>query len=253
MTAPSPDPSRTAAPSAMPVLWSGLGLRHTPPGAATPLFVGLDLRIGPGTTLLRGGDGRGKTTLLRIIADALRPQAGRTGACGGGVFWADPRGEGPGLPAVQQTPVDWWAGQAQRWPDWSARALALHVEGFGLAGHAGKRMEQLSTGTRRKVLLAAGFACGAALVLVDEPVAGLDRPSVDHLRKVLAGFRPADGRGRKAWWSRITTRWAKFPGARWSNWATDRPRLGVDHAQGCGGDAALKYKIANKFANMIQM
>ncbi len=174
----------------MPVLWSGLGLRHTPPGAATPLFVGLDLRIGPGTTLLRGGDGRGKTTLLRIIADALRPQAGRTGACGGGVFWADPRGEGPGLPAVQQTPVDWWAGQAQRWPDWSARALALHVEGFGLAGHAGKRMEQLSTGTRRKVLLAAGFACGAALVLVDEPVAGLDRPSVDHLRRCWRASGP---------------------------------------------------------------
>ncbi|AVS89077.1 ABC transporter ATP-binding protein [Paracidovorax avenae] len=192
MIALPPDSPRTAAPAAMPILWEGLGLRYTPPGAAAPLLDGMDLRIRPGATLLRGGDGRGKTTLLRIIAGALRPQAGRVVACGGGIFWADPRGDGPGLPAEQETPVDWWAGQAQRWPEWSAQALALHVEEFGLAGHAGKRMEQLSTGTRRKVLLAAGFACGAALVLVDEPIAGLDRPSVDYLRKLLAGL-PAAG------------------------------------------------------------
>ncbi|BFO56460.1 MULTISPECIES: ABC transporter ATP-binding protein [Comamonadaceae] len=186
MTVPPSDPPRAAAPSAMPVLWESLGLRHTPPGAAGPLFEGMDLRIGPGATLLRGGDGRGKTTLLRIIAGALRPQAGRVSASGGSIFWADPRGDGPELPGEQETPVDWWAGQARRWPDWSAQALALHIEGFGLAGHAGKRMEQLSTGTRRKVLLAAGFASGAALVLVDEPVAGLDRPSVEYLRRCLS-------------------------------------------------------------------
>ncbi|WP_019702094.1 ABC transporter ATP-binding protein [Paracidovorax oryzae] len=195
MTSLPPDSLRTAAPAAMPVLWEGLGLRYTPPGAAAPLFDGIDLRIGPGATLLRGGDGRGKTTLLRIIAGALRSQAGRVAACGGGIFWADPRGDGPGLPAEHETPVDWWAGQAQRWPEWSAQALAQHVEGFGLAGHAGKRMEQLSTGTRRKILLAAGFACGASLVLVDEPIAGLDRPSVDYLRELLSKL-PAGGAPR---------------------------------------------------------
>ncbi|AVS79550.1 ABC transporter ATP-binding protein [Paracidovorax avenae] len=188
MTALPPASPSAAAPAAVPILWEGLGLRHTPPGAAAPLFDGMDLRIGPGATLLRGGDGRGKTTLLRIIAGALRPQAGCVAACGGGIFWADPRGDGPVLPAEQETPVEWWAGQAQRWPEWSAQALALHIDGFGLAGHAGKQMEQLSTGTRRKVLLAAGFACGATLVLVDEPIAGLDRPSVDYLRKLLSGL-----------------------------------------------------------------
>ncbi|AVS74967.1 ABC transporter ATP-binding protein [Paracidovorax cattleyae] len=194
MTATPSDPTRAADPSATPVLWEGLGLRHTPPGAAGPLFEGMDLRIGPGATLLRGGDGRGKTTLLRIIAGALRPQAGRLAAGGGSIFWADPRGDGPEPPGEQETPVDWWARQARRWPDWSAQALGLHIEGFGLAGHAGKRMEQLSTGTRRKVLLAAGFTSGAALVLVDEPVAGLDRPSVDYLRKLLSDLPAADAR-----------------------------------------------------------
>ncbi|SFE17494.1 ABC transporter ATP-binding protein [Paracidovorax konjaci] len=195
MTDATPDALRPLPPS--PPLWECRGLRHVPPGASAPLFDGLDLRILPGTTLLRGGDGRGKTTLLRLIAGELRPQAGTAAAGAGTVFWKDPRrlvadrpageGEGADLPGEQQTPAAWWDAQAPRWPRWSGPALAAHVAGFGLGEHAGKRMEQLSTGTRRKVLLAAGFASGAQVLLVDEPVAALDRASVDYLREVLMG------------------------------------------------------------------
>ena len=176
-----------------PVLWACTGLRHGMPGMDEPLFGGMDLRIAAGATLLRGGDGRGKTTLLRIIAGQLNPRQGRIDAATRDVFWIDPRSDGAegGGPAAQQTPEDWWAAQAARRPGWSADALAAHVQGFGLAGHAGKRMEQLSTGTRRKVLLAAGVASGAALVLVDEPVAGLDRASIAYLRQCLCGAAAA--------------------------------------------------------------
>ncbi|MDA8457240.1 ATP-binding cassette domain-containing protein [Acidovorax sp. GBBC 3334] len=184
----------TAATNAAPALWECRGLCHVPPGADGHLFAGLDLRILPGTTLLRGGDGRGKTTLLRIIAGEVLPQAGTVVRTeGAALCWMNPRAmpggaldTGHGLPGEPQTPQDWWAEQAARWPQWNAEALAAHIGGFGLAEHAGKRMEQLSTGTRRKVLLAAGFASGAAMVLVDEPVSGLDRPSVGYLRQVLA-------------------------------------------------------------------
>lgn len=186
-----------------PVLWACTGLRHAVPGAEEPLFGGMDLCIAPGATLLRGGDGRGKTTLLRIMAGQLHPRQGRIDATARDVFWMDPRSDGAegGGPKPQQTPEDWWAAQAARRPGWSADALAAHVRGFGLAEHAGKRMEQLSTGTRRKVLLAAGLASGAALVLVDEPVAGLDRASIAYLRQCLCDVvaaastsaSPADG------------------------------------------------------------
>ncbi|WCM94719.1 ATP-binding cassette domain-containing protein [Acidovorax sp. NCPPB 2350] len=170
-----------------PALWRCEGLGHRFPGADGPLFEGLEVRIGPGATLVRGGDGRGKTTLLRLIAGELRPQVGSVTGHAAPVFWVDPRAaDGAVAPGEGDTSAAWWAGQAARWPRWSGAALAAHVAGFGLAEHADKRMEQLSTGTRRKVLMACGFASGAPLVLVDEPVAGLDRASVAYLRQLLA-------------------------------------------------------------------
>lgn len=192
-----------ADPAADSVFWTCTGLCHAPPGGGPTLFGGMDLRIGAGATLLRGGDGRGKTTLLRIIAGQELPRQGCIAAAPRDVFWLDPRGgngdgageNGRGAPGAAQTPAGWWAAQALRWPGWRADALAAHIEGFGLADHAGKRMEQLSTGTRRKVLLAAGFASGARWLLVDEPVAGLDRASIAYLRQCLAEAATRGDRG----------------------------------------------------------
>ena len=39
-------------------------------------------------------------------------------------------------------------------------------------------MYMLSTGSRRKVWLAAAFSAGATLTLLDDPFAALDRPSI---------------------------------------------------------------------------
>jgi ABC-type Mn2+/Zn2+ transport system ATPase subunit len=56
-------------------------------------------------------------------------------------------------------------------------ALNALVEGLGLAEHADKPLYMLSTGSKRKVWLAAAFASGAPLLLIDEPFAALDRAS----------------------------------------------------------------------------
>jgi ABC-2 type transport system ATP-binding protein len=40
------------------------------------ILEGLNARITPGLTWIRGGDGRGKTTLLRLIAGELTPTSG---------------------------------------------------------------------------------------------------------------------------------------------------------------------------------
>ena len=150
-----------------------------------------DLRAG--VTLLRGGDGSGKTTLLRLLAGDLVPQQGALVLQGldratdpdgyrQQVFWQDPRAHALHDISGQA----WLATLPARYPAWDASALAAHVQGWGLATHLEKPLYQLSSGSQRKVLMAAALASGAALTLIDEPIAGLDRPSIAYLQQALA-------------------------------------------------------------------
>ena len=166
-----------------------------------PLFSHWGADVLPGVSLVLGGDGAGKTTLLRLLAGVQPVQAGRlmlngadaqaqTQAYRAQVCWMEPRSAG--LDAL--APQAWFAQLPARHPRWSAEALQAHIEGFGLAPHLHKPMHQLSTGSQRKVLLAAGLASGAALTLLDEPVAGLDKPSILHLQRALADEAQRGGR-----------------------------------------------------------
>lgn len=184
--------------------------------AQSPLFAGWSADFGPGVHLLQGEDSVGKTTLLRLLAGDLRAQQGRLSLQGQALaedpaayqaqlFWVDPRADRPALGSVAQ----WWATQAARWPQWDAAALAAHAAGFGLEAHAHKPFEALSTGTHRKVLMAAALACGAALALIDEPLAGLDQASVRYLQAALAAV--ADHPARVF----VLAHWEAFPGVPW--------------------------------------
>lgn len=160
-----------------------------------------------GPSLLLGDEGSGKTTLLRLLAGELTPRSGglqlvRADALAGAgadpvealdasdsaawrrqVFWHDPNGPW----ADGDDRVSAWAMAAeQAHPGWSRAAWQRHVAGFGLAPHLDKTLHQLSTGSRRKVLLAAALASGAPLTLIDEPVAALDRASITYLCQALA-------------------------------------------------------------------
>jgi ABC-2 type transport system ATP-binding protein len=75
-----------------------------------------------------------------------------------------------------------------------ARWQAL-VEGFSLTPHLEKSMFMLSTGSRRKVWLAAALASSRPLVLLDEPTAALDAGSVRCLWRSLGELAGA-GSGR---------------------------------------------------------
>ena len=57
-------------------------------------------------------------------------------------------------------------------------------------------MYMLSTGSKRKVWLAAAFAAGAALTLLDDPFAALDQPSI---RFVLGLLKEAATDPERAW------------------------------------------------------
>jgi ABC-type transport system involved in cytochrome c biogenesis ATPase subunit len=169
-----------------------------------PLWAHWSHAWGPGVALVRGGDGAGKTTLLRLLAGQLAPTQGRLLLQGVDaaaqpeayrrqVFWIDPRL--PGLPAHDgQTPAQWLQSLPAHYPQWSDAALQAHVQGWSLAQHLDKPFHALSSGTQRKIFMAAALASGAPLTLIDEPVAGLDKPSVNYLADALNAVAHAPAR-----------------------------------------------------------
>jgi ABC-type transport system involved in cytochrome c biogenesis ATPase subunit len=80
------------------------------------------------------------------------------------------------------------------------------VAGLSIEPHLGKPLYQLSTGSRRKVFIAATLASPAVLALLDQPFTALDAPSITFLREeftrraqcpdqalLLADYQPPEG------------------------------------------------------------
>lgn len=63
------------------------------------------------------------------------------------------------------------------------------VERFGFGTYRGMRIRDLSLGNRRKAYLIAGFALKCELLLLDEPVNGLDFTSTETLYSLIAGYK----------------------------------------------------------------
>jgi ABC-type multidrug transport system ATPase subunit len=179
--------SATATPAVLQV--EGLCFRY--PQRA--LFTDWSARIPPGVSLVRGGDGSGKTTLLRLLAGELPADAGhlqlndvvlsgQPNAYRQQMFWVDPRSDA----FDQMTPVDYFQSQQRLHSTFDQHELADLIAGLSLAPHLDKHLYMLSTGSKRKVWLAAAFASGAAVTLLDEPFAALDKPSVGFVMELLA-------------------------------------------------------------------
>jgi ABC-type multidrug transport system ATPase subunit len=158
-----------------------------------PVFAGVNMRLGAGVAFLCGDESAGKTTLLRLLCGELVPDQGgfsleaaqarpANSAHASQVFFVDPRN----ATLDGCTARAWLSEQAARFDGWDAPAVAAHIRGFGLEEHLDKTFYALSTGTRRKVCLAAALASGATLTLIDEPVSGLDKASVAYLAEVLS-------------------------------------------------------------------
>ena len=139
-----------------------------------------------------GDESSGKTTLLRLMAGEIAAHAGRLQINGEAladqphayrnqVFWADPRSE----VFDSMTPVAYWAAAQKRYPAFDSQLLAELVEGLSLGQHQDKALYMLSTGSKRKVWLAAAFASGAAVTLLDEPFAALDKASINLVLELL--------------------------------------------------------------------
>ncbi|MDI1268676.1 MAG: ATP-binding cassette domain-containing protein [Polaromonas sp.] len=174
----------------------GLGFRYP----ERTLFADWSASLPPGVTLVLGGDGRGKTTLLRLLAGDLAADAGELSIKGitletrakdyrRQVFWTEPRTEA----FDQMTPAHYFDVQRSTYAGFDDGVLATCVHGLALASELNKQLFMLSTGSKRKVWLAAAFASGAALTLLDMPFAALDKASIGFVLALLqdAAAHPA--------------------------------------------------------------
>ena len=158
--------------------------------------------IPPGVTWIGGGEGRGKTTLLRLLAgDQFAPGSTLTlsGQHASGrdayrerVFWMDPHTEAFDTISAEQ----FFSTTAARYATWDFELLGHLVEALGLQPHQDKPLFMLSTGSKRKVWLAAALASGATLTLIDSPFAALDKASIEQL---LEFFNATANHPERAW------------------------------------------------------
>ena len=171
--------------------------------AGQKLFTDFSANIPPGITLVRGGDGRGKSTLLRLLAGVLPAQNGQLQIDGfdlqaqpaiykAQVFWAEPRSGA----FDQLTALGYFQWQRSSYADFDDAVLADMTDGLGLQAHLHKQLFMLSTGSKRKVFLAAAFASNARLTLLDEPFAALDKTSIGF---ILDWLQDASSHHDRAW------------------------------------------------------
>ena len=157
----------------------------------------LKVRSGEFYALL-GPNGAGKTTTLRMVAGLLQADAGMVRVCGIDAF-ADPIAAKqvlawvPDEPMVYDklTPLEYLEFVAGLWsmqPDLARFKADTLLESFGLAPHANDRCGGFSKGMRQKVALAGALIHEPRLIILDEPLTGLDAGSARQVKKVLSGL-----------------------------------------------------------------
>jgi ABC-2 type transport system ATP-binding protein len=174
----------------------GLEIRGLVKRFDRPAVDGLDLSVRAGEFYaLLGPNGAGKTTTLRMVAGLLAPDAGSILVAG-----IDARAEPVAAKRVMAwvsdepmiydklTPFEYLEFVAGLWGI-EARAAELRaatlMDWLGLAPHAHERCEGFSKGMRQKVALAGALVHDPQLIILDEPLTGLDAGSARQVKTVL--------------------------------------------------------------------
>ena len=95
---------------------------------------------------------------------------------------------------INISPNDYFDLQRSFYPTFDDAVLLELIDGLSLNDHVSKAMYMLSAGSKRKVWLAAAFASGAAVTLLDEPFSALDKASINFLIKRLETYAQSSDR-----------------------------------------------------------
>jgi ABC-2 type transport system ATP-binding protein len=181
-----------------------LALRGVSKSFDRPAVDALDLTIYGGEFYaLVGPNGAGKTTTLRMVVGLLKPDAGSI--CIGGIdALSDPVAAKQitawlsDEPMIYDklTPYEYLEFVAGLWriDPAVAQARARELIGWlGLEPHAYERCEGFSRGMRQKVALAGALVHDPKLIILDEPLTGLDAGTARQVKDVLRGRVRAGG------------------------------------------------------------
>ena len=179
--------SETCGPDPTPVVMEGVTYSYAPGEAVPQVLEDVTLSIERNDFLgLIGPNGGGKSTLLKILLGLLRPQSGRVR-----VFGREPREVSRQIGYVpQHAQIDLRAparvldvvlmGRLGLSP-WGFRygktdiaAARSAMAAVGVADFERRRLGELSGGQRQRVLIARALASEARILLLDEPMAGVD-------------------------------------------------------------------------------
>jgi branched-chain amino acid transport system ATP-binding protein len=180
------------------------------------ILKGIDLQVGRGELLgIIGPNGAGKTTLFNLLTGLLKPTEGAIRFRGRDLRPVSPSQRARlGMGRTFQTSLlfgalsvfenvrlaaaahhggsmQWWHRPTAHDPPGTTAAEALAA--VGLAPMAGRAAGELSHGDKRKLELAILVASGAQVLLLDEPMAGVNVEDVPELSALIAQLH-ADGR-----------------------------------------------------------
>ena len=142
-----------------------------------------------------GPNGAGKTTTLRMVAGLLPPDAGTVS-----VFGIDALADSTAAKQLMAwvsdepmiydklTPLEYLEFVAGLWgidPAVSEPAAHELLLSLGLQAHLHERCESFSKGMRQKVALAGALVHSPRLIILDEPLTGLDAVSARHVKGLL--------------------------------------------------------------------
>ena len=172
----------------------------------TRALIDVSFWVGPGEIVgLLGPNGAGKSTAMKAVLGLVRPEAGRIAVFGQDVQ-SDPVAIRRQIGYVPETPSLYEFLTGAEYLDFVADMYDLPAEtrrqrippflaGLELAGHENSLISSYSQGMRQKIALIAGLLHHPRLLVLDEPLNGLDPRAARVVKDVVRDRATREGAG----------------------------------------------------------